>query len=169
MSQNSYLKGTLKNKTPFVLMIISIVLFLISTIFLYKDKTHYLYSYLTSFVFFMTLTLGSLFFVLIHYLSRAGWSVVLRRVPELLMKNITLMIVLFVPIVFGIYDLYHWSHPEYVLGDHILEKKVPYLNVPFFLIRAVIFFAAWYMIISIFFRKSVFQERSPLTSISRFN
>ena len=157
MTQSNYLTGSLKNKTPFLFLIVGVLLFLISTLFYFSNKTQFLFSYLTSFTFYMTLTLGSLFFVLIHYLSRAGWSVVLRRVPELFMKNITLMFVLFIPIVLGMYDLYHWTHPEYVIGDHILEKKTPYLNVPFFLIRAVFFFLSWYFIITIFLENQFFK------------
>jgi len=39
-------------------------------------------AYLVSFVYFLSLALGALFFVLISHLTRAGWNVSLRRVAE---------------------------------------------------------------------------------------
>ena len=41
-------------------------------------------TYLVSFAFWLSLALGGLFFVLLHHLTRAGWSVVVRRVAEVL-------------------------------------------------------------------------------------
>ena len=38
---------------------------------------------------------------------------------------------------FGLPTLYEWAHPEAVANDAILQHKAPYLNVPFFLGRAV--------------------------------
>ena len=40
--------------------------------------TLFKHAYLVAFVFYLMITLGSLFFVLLHHLARAGWSVTLR-------------------------------------------------------------------------------------------
>ena len=84
-----------------------------------------------------------MFFVLIHYITSAGWSVVVRRIPEVIMNNVGLMALLCIPVLFGIKDLYHWSHLDEVLKDHLLQIKQPYLNTPFFLIRVVFYFVIW--------------------------
>jgi hypothetical protein len=34
-------------------------------------------------------------------------------------------------LVFGMHDLYHWSHPEALATDELIKHKSPYLNVPF--------------------------------------
>ena len=36
-----------------------------------------------------------------------------------------------------------WAQPDAVRADHILQMKAPYLNVPFFIGRAVLYFAVW--------------------------
>ena len=101
-----------------------------------------------------------MFIVLIQYITSAGWSVVVRRVPELLMKNITLLIFLSIPLFFGLKDLYHWSHLEEVLHDHLLQIKRPYLNVPFFIIRMIIYFSIWSWISNTFFKLSTEQDET---------
>ena len=42
----------------------------------------FFFGYLTALGYFMAIALGALFFVLIHHLTRAGWSVNIRRVAE---------------------------------------------------------------------------------------
>lgn len=44
--------------------------------------SHFLHSYLTAFVYFLAIALGALFFVTLQHLTRAGWSVVVRRIAE---------------------------------------------------------------------------------------
>src|SRR5688572_31559792 len=41
---------------------------------------------------------------------------------------------------FRSHDLFEWSHAEAVAEDALLRWKAPYLNVPFFLIRAALYF-----------------------------
>jgi len=155
------LTGFLADKLPRILAIISVVGFLISLFFLKKDTHHYLVSYLTSFVFFMTLTLGSLFFVLIQMITRAGWSVVVRRIPETLMTSIPLMALFFLPILFGVHEIYHWAVPHVMVEDHVLHAKSPYLNIPFFVIRGIIFFGLWYWLAKTFYSNSIAQDTNP--------
>ncbi len=51
--------------------------------------THFFFSYLAAFTFFIAVTLGSLIFVLIQHLTRAGGSVTVRRLAEGLSLNIS--------------------------------------------------------------------------------
>ena len=127
-------------------------------------------SYLVSFMFFLTLSLGALFFILMHYLSQAGWSVALRRIPEHLMANLPVMLFLFIPLLFGIHELYEWSHPEEVLKDPLLQVKAPYLNTPFFIVRSAIAFIVWVLLARLFFKRSTMQDitaEPKLTKILR--
>ena len=122
------------------------------------DGHRYFLAYLTAFAFFLSLSLGGMFFVLIHHVTAAGWSVVIRRTAEHFMKNIGLMFLFFLPIAFlGLVVIYHWMHPA--PGDLILQKKSPYLNMPFFLIRSAIYFGVWLFIARYFFRESVLQDK----------
>jgi hypothetical protein len=54
-----------------------------------------------------------------------------------------LMALLFVPFFFGLSDLYTWARPDYVAADPVLQHKQPYLNAPFFTIRAAVYFVIW--------------------------
>ena len=69
------------------------------------------HAYLVAFVFYLTITLGSLFFVMLHHLARAGWSVTLRRLAEALSGNVALMAMLFLPLAFGLQEIYPWAKP----------------------------------------------------------
>jgi hypothetical protein len=53
------------------------------------------------------------------------------------------MALLFVPLLFGLDRLYIWANPEAVAQDSLLQHKEPYLNIPFFAGRAVLYFALW--------------------------
>jgi hypothetical protein len=66
-------------------------------------------SYLVAFSFYLTITLGALFFVVLQHLVKAGWSVTVRRVAEGISKNILLCLVLFIPVVLMAPKLYPWT------------------------------------------------------------
>jgi hypothetical protein len=124
------------------------------------NPKQFFFSWLVAFLFFLSLALGALFFVLIQYASQGGWGIVLRRIGETTFATVPLMAVLFVPIVFGLHDLYEWSHTEAVEQDALLRWKAPFLNVPFFLIRAVIYFGCWSFIALLYYRLSRGQDAS---------
>ena len=134
--------------------------FLVSAVLFFQDTHYFFFSYLTSYSFFLTIALGALFFVLIQVITRAGWSVVIRRVPEVLTKSIPLLFILVIPIFFGMHDLFHWTHADAVAHDHILKGKEPYLNTVFFFIRIVFYFVVWAWISNKFFKGSVAQDES---------
>ncbi len=122
-------------------------------------QKHFYHSYLFAFCFFLTITLGALFFVIVHHLSRAGWSVTLRRIAEGLSMNSFLMLILALPLLAMVGELYHWSHPEAVAHDPILKGKSAYLNVQFFHIRLAAYFIIWCGLAWFFRAQSVKQDR----------
>lgn len=117
-------------------------------------------SYLFAFAVFLSLALGALFFVLISHLTRAGWSVTLRRLAEDLAVCLWLAAPLFVPIVLGSGYLYEWARPETVAHDVLLQKKAVYLNLPFFTLRWIFYFAVWIGLARFFYRLSGQQDES---------
>lgn len=156
--QQSQLSGFLATTFPKIAFAISALGILGCFLGFSKNPHYFFFSYLNVFMIFLTLSLGGLFFVLIQFLVRGGWSVGFRRIAEHLMKNVGLMAILFVPILFGIHHLYHWSHPAEVAHDVLLQAKHGYLNVPFFLIRAVAFFGIWIGLAHVFYKKSTQQD-----------
>jgi hypothetical protein len=130
------------------------------------DKKQFFFSWLVAFWFFLTLALGGMFFSVLHHLVKAGWSTAYRRIAETFGVNTLLMAVLFIPILIGMHDLYHWTHADVVASDKILQWKQPYLNVGFFMGRAVFFFGLWILISHFFRRISVQQDASGDESLT---
>jgi len=130
------------------------------------NPRQFFFSWLVSFLFFLSLALGGLFFVLIQYAAQGSWGIVVRRIGETIFTTIPAMALLFVPLLFGIHDLYEWAHPGAADHDALLRWKAPFLNVPFFLLRAAIYFAAWSAIAILYYRGSRRQDTSgdPATS-----
>jgi hypothetical protein len=122
------------------------------------NPKQFLFSWLVSFLFFLSLALGALFFVLIQYAAQGGWGVVLRRIGEITFATIPAMAALFVPLLLGLHDLYSWSVPGAAEHDALLRWKAPFLNVPFFLIRAALYFGCWSFIALMYYRLSRGQD-----------
>jgi hypothetical protein len=122
------------------------------------NPKQFFFSWLVSLVFFLSLALGGLFFVLIQYASQGGWGIVVRRIGETVFATIPVMGLLFVPLVFGLHHVFEWSVPGAAAHDALLQWKEPYLNVPFFLIRALLFFVIWSGIAFLYYRSSRDQD-----------
>ncbi len=126
----------------------------------------FFHSYLFSYIFYMGIIFGAVFFIVLQFLTSSGWSVLIRRVSETFLKNIWIMIPLTIPIFFGLYDLYHWTHAEAVAEDYILQFKSPYLNVTFFSIRVVIYLVVLFVIANYYYRNSVKQDKTADQTIT---
>lgn len=126
----------------------------------------FLFAYLLNFSYLLALALGALFFVILQHLTRAGWSVVVRRLAEGVTAVLPFLAVLAVPVVLGLHQLYHWSDAEVVAQDHLLQGKAPYLNGPFFVARLVVYFAIWTILARFFVARSVAQDATGDGEIS---
>jgi hypothetical protein len=122
------------------------------------NPKQFFFSWLVSFLFFLSLALGALFFVLIQYASQGGWGIVLRRIGETTFATVPVMAALFLPLLLGLNDLYSWTVPGAAEHDALLRWKAPYLNVPFFLIRAALYFGIWSFIAVLYYRGSSGQD-----------
>src|SRR4051812_34118953 len=91
------------------------------------NPKQFFFSWLVSFLFFLSLGLGGLFFVLIQYATQAGWGIVLRRIGETTFATLPVMAALFIPLVLGLHDVYSWSVPGAAEQDALLRWKSPCL------------------------------------------
>lgn len=101
-------------------------------------------SYLLAFVFWIGFPLGSAAFLMVHHLTGGFWGLPIRRPLEAGTRTLPLLTALALPLLLGLSRLYSWMHPDLVAADSVLKFKQPYLNLPFFLIRNVIYFAVWW-------------------------
>jgi len=130
------------------------------------NPKQFLFSWLVSFLFFLSLALGALFFVLMQYATQGGWGIVVRRLGETIFATLPVIAVLILPLLLGMHDLYTWSAPGAAEHDALLQWKAPYLNVPFFLIRAAIYFGSWSFIAILYYRSSRGQDETGDPAVS---
>src|SRR5688572_22228705 len=105
-------------------------------------RDHFFRAYLIAYLFWLRIALGSMALMMVHHQSGGAWGMVIRRIFEASSRTLPLLAALFLPIVLGMHQLYPWSHADHVAHDAALQHKALYLNTPFFLIRAVIYFAS---------------------------
>ena len=89
------------------------------------------------------LAVGGLAFVVFSHITRAGWSVAIRRVPEAFAGALPLAALITLVALLLALPLYEWNHADVVEQDAVLQHKTPWLNVAGFVIRAVIFLGIW--------------------------
>ncbi len=95
-------------------------------------------SYLIGYLFWMGIALGCLAVVMLQHLTGGDWGVVIQRLLESATRTLPLMAVLFIPLALGMNKLYAWSR-----AAESQHHQDAWLSVPFFLLRAVIYFAIW--------------------------
>jgi hypothetical protein len=122
---------------------VGIVGLIASAVGYFLDDKQFFFSYLTSFTIYTTISLGALFMVMIHHITKSSWGTAIRRLPETFAANIAVWSIFFIPILIGLSFLYKWTSFDYVTGDPIMEGKVAYLNTPFFVIRQFLYFGIW--------------------------
>src|SRR5699024_4206379 len=94
--------------------------------------------------FFMMLALGVLVFYAIQHAAEAGWAPALFRVMEgitayLLPGSVIVLLI----ILFAGTNFYPWLDKEVMANDKILSGNSGYLNLPFFVIRGIIYVLGW--------------------------
>ena len=120
----------------------------------------FFHSYLLAYLLWLGAALGGLALTMLQHLSGGGWGVVLRRIFEAAARTLPWMALFFVPLLFGLRDLYPWADSAAVAGDALLKEKTLYLNVPFFLARAAFCFAVWIGLALALTRWSADQDRT---------
>lgn len=132
----------------------------------FQNSEHFYVSYLTSFSFFLAISLGALFFVMVQHLARVGWSVTVRRTAENLSGNLFVLAILFLPLLTGVYELFHWSHDDVRATDALVQSKAAYLNEPFFYGRTFVYLVVWSLLGWWFLRTSRMQDESRDPALS---
>ena len=107
------------------------------------NRGEFFRSYLIAYMFWIGVPVGCLGVIMVHHLVGGTWGFLIQRPLESAVRTFPLMALLFVPLCFGLTDLYAWAQPEVVAADPVLQEKSAYLNVPFFIARAVLYFAIW--------------------------
>ena len=97
---------------------------------------------------------------MLQHLSRAVWSVVVRRLMENLTRPLPLLAVGFVPVAVNLPRIYSWAVSARVAADPALARKAAWLDPSFFNVRAAVYLALWALMAGLLSRKSASQDRS---------
>ncbi len=126
------------------------------------DRDHFFRSWLTAYMVVLGIALGSTALMMIQHLSGGAWGV-FRRVFEASSRTLPLLAVLFIPVVLGVGSLYPWAHADLVSADKVLSHRQAYLNLPFWLGRAMIYFAGWVTLSMVINRLSKAQDDGDIS------
>lgn len=118
-----------------------LVLCLLWGIFL--NPAQFFHSYLMAYLFWLGIALGGLAIIMLHHLVGGAWGSMIQRILEAATRTLPLMVLLFIPFLFGLRHLYIWARPDVMASDVILQHKSWYLNIPFFVLRTVFYFLVW--------------------------
>jgi MFS family permease len=122
--------------------------------------TQFFRAYLAAYMYCLGVALGSLVILMIYHLTGGAWGYIVRRILEATTRTIPLLAILFVPVACGVYYLYLWTDPAQVAGNPSLQYKQIYLNLPFFFVRAVLYFVLWSLLAYFLNHWSRAQDRS---------
>ena len=125
------------------------------------SPTQFYHSYLLGFMVFFGLCMGSLGLLLLQYVSGGAWGVVARRIFEAGSRLLPFAALLFIPIILGVHDIYRWTDPNEVKASAIIADKVGWLNIPFWTIRAAIYFIYWIIIATVVNKYSLNLDNQP--------
>jgi len=109
-----------------------------------EQREDALRAWLLGFIFWGGIGIGGLGILLLQYLTGGAWGVAIRRIAEAASRTLPIIFVLFLPIMFGATYIYEWTH-LLEKGDKIIEARQPYLNLGWWMFRAVLYFVLWYV------------------------
>ncbi len=132
------------------------------------DQGLFLRFWMQSWLFVTTVSLGGLFFLIVHHISHAGWSVVVRRPAEAIASNLQWVWIGFLPFVFygwkgDLSIIFPWANLDALKHISLEEaelvgKKTAFLNDKFFMIRAAVYLVTWFVLSRFFVSNSVAQD-----------
>jgi len=126
----------------------------------FVDPAQFFRSYLLGYVLWIGVTLGCLALLMLQHLSGGQWGFVIRRPCEAATRNLLLMLVLFIPLFFGLGHLYHWSHAAELASEPELRHKLMWLRPSWFIARVFIYFFVWIVMAALLNRWSAAQDRA---------
>jgi len=128
------------------------------------DRAQFLRSYLFAIVFWLGIAVGCVGLAMLNQLTGGLWGIVPRRLHEAAGRTIPFVGIGFVPVLLGIGSLYAWAAPE-AAADAVIQSKAVYLNVPFFVARAGLYFVVWTALAFVLSRWSLRQDQE--TDVAR--
>ncbi len=141
-----------------VLMFAALVSVVLCAVGYITNPARFFQSYLVAFCFTAVIGLASFFFVMVQYLTGSAWSVTMRRIMENIMFTLPFGAILFIPVAFGLKDIYPWTNPAVVAASESVKAKAGWLTGQAFVTRTYVMFALWSIWIFAIYRQSTKQD-----------
>jgi hypothetical protein len=126
-----------------IIMVVGLVGLALTVAGAFVNRTQFFFSYLFGCLFWLGLSLGCFLVTMIHQLAGGRWGYPIRRFLEAGFLVLPLMLLLFVPIFFGLGDLYPWARSAEVSAEKVLRQRHGYQNAWAYITRAIIFMLVW--------------------------
>lgn len=156
-------------------LIIGGIATVISLVVAFTNPTVFFRGYLLNYMLWLGISLGSMAIVMVRHMTGGGWGTVIRRILGASMRTMPLLMFLFIPLaVFGVRRLYPWAIPVESIADPAIREHLEkhsfvlhdYLNYRGFVIRAIIYFAVWFVLQYLLSRFSFEHDRPPFADTS---
>lgn len=147
-------------------LIAGVVALVVCVLGAFLSPDYFFRSWLVGWVYWAGVALGCLALSLLHHLTHGGWGIVLRRTMEAATRTLPALLILGLPLLFGMERLYPWARPE-AADDPLMQAKEPYLNVRFYVVRFILYFLIWGGIAFLMSRMSRRQDQGDDPGITR--
>jgi hypothetical protein len=145
-----------------------LVFAVIAVILAFLSPDQFFRSYLIGYMAWLGVTLGCLALLMLQHVTGGAWGTVIRRPLEAATRTLPLMAILFLPVVAGMHRLYGWLDPEVIAHDKRLHDVTQsYLTPHGFLLRAVLYFVVWGLLVYGLNRTSAEQDQPPTRDLPR--
>ena len=140
----------------------------------FTKPTVFFRGYLLSYMAWLGVCLGSMAIVMLRHMTGGGWGTVIRRILGAAMRTLPLLILLFIPLLFAVPRLYPWAMSPNSITDPRIREHLgkhsfilrDYLNYRGFVIRALIYFAIWFVLQYLLTKFSFAHDRPPVADTS---
>ncbi|HET7205273.1 MAG TPA: hypothetical protein VFI95_01715 [Terriglobales bacterium] len=146
------------------------LVFAVATVigFFVTPRVQFLHAYLLAYIGWLGLTLGSMAFLMMWYLTGGKWGITARRIVEAGMRTIPLMAALFIPLAAGARWLYDWADPNKVAhSKDLAHARLGYLNLTGYWLRGIVYIVIWLGLAYILSKWSAEQDAPPVRDMSR--
>lgn len=152
-------------------LLIGVIASVIALALAYSNPAVFFQGYLLSFMDWLGVCLGSMVILMIRHLTGGGWGMVIRRILGAAMRTLPLMALFFVPIAWlAVPRLYPWAMAPAAIEDPKIREHLrhnpfvtsDYLNLKGFIVRAVIYFAIWGVLVLLLSIWSRQQNKPPV-------
>lgn len=136
-----------------------------------ERASQFFHSYLLAFIFWNGVALGCLALLMLQYMIRGSWGLVIRRLLEAGTRTLWLTAILFIPLIFGLKHIYPWLNVEALSKEaqEVVHERHAYLNAGFFVIRTAIYFLIWIVFTLVLNRFSSEQDRTADRRLSKMS